>query len=380
RIPLVAPKTWTIRVEDGTGLYDDSSLFVPPPSLGLSDSLGSPGASFTVRLRGFRSAEQVAIRWYGVGGTTFRTLATVTVSATGSADEPVTSPATALEGGHRVEGLGQTSGYRAESVFSTTASGAIRYLTQGSSGCKRIAFIFNVGVGYPLDTGVLATLKTKSVPATMFPMGWWADANPTMMKRLMTDGYVTIIGSHGYGSRELTTLSDSAVVSDIQKAGQAIERITGAPPGPWFTPYAAAIDTRVKNLIAGQGYTPVGWKISARDYGSTATESEVYSRVVNNAYDGAIVEFHIDGPATSTSTGRALPRIIDTLRGRGYRFVTIPQMAMACSALPPGSTAINSDLVRRSVAVLPSSLLDRSAPASQLRRRRGVRGRRVAAR
>jgi hypothetical protein len=86
-------------------------------------------------------------------------------------------------------------------------------------------------------------------------------------------------------------------------------------------------------LIAGQGHLPVGWRIAARDYDETVYEADVYQRVVGNPYDGAIVEFHIDGPATATSTGRALPRIIDNLRNRGYRFVTIPQMAVACSAV-----------------------------------------------
>ena len=151
------------------------------------------------------------------------------------------------------------------------------------------------------------------------------------MNRLVADGYV--IGSHGYARQELTPLSDANVVKDIQKAGKAIEQATGAPAGPWFTPYAAAIDGRVMSLIAGQGYLPVGWRLAARDYDETAYEADDYQRVVGNAYDGAIVEFHIDGPATATSTGRALPRIIDNLRNRGYRFVTITQMAVASSAV-----------------------------------------------
>jgi peptidoglycan-N-acetylglucosamine deacetylase len=147
---------------------------------------------------------------------------------------------------------------------------------------------------------------------------------------------------------------------DIQQAGKSIARVLGAPPGPWFTPYAAAIDARVMKLIAGQGYVPVGWRISARDYDNTATEDDIYWRVVGNAYDGAIVEFHIDGPATARSTGRALPRIIDTLRSRGFQFVTVPDMAVSCSyfstALPtrlavPLPTVASADLPPASIIV-----------------------------
>jgi peptidoglycan/xylan/chitin deacetylase (PgdA/CDA1 family) len=257
-------------------------------------------------------------------------LLTATVSTKGSASVSFTVPSHAGKGGHRVEAVGRTSALRASSSLTVTAPGEIRYLDEGARGCTRIAFIFDVGIGDPFDTGVLATLSSNDVPATMFLMGWWADKNPSLARRLATDGYV--IGSHGYAQQALTGRSDAAVSADIQAAAKAITRATGAPPEPWFTPYAAAIDARVMRLIAGQGLVPVGWHVAANDYDETATEDAVYRRVVDNAYDGAIVEFHIDGPATRTSTGRALPRIIATLRDRGYQFVTIPEMALRCGA------------------------------------------------
>jgi peptidoglycan/xylan/chitin deacetylase (PgdA/CDA1 family) len=206
----------------------------------------------------------------------------------------------------------------------------VRYLDQGAAGCKRIAFIFDVGIGNTFDTGILATLAANDVPATMFLMGWWADRYPALARRLANDGYV--IGSHGYAAQELTSRSDAAIASDIRAATKAITKATGVPPERWFTPYAAAIDNRVKAVIAKEGYVPVGWRVPANDYAASATEEDVYRRVVNGAYDGAIVEFHIDGPATRTSTGRALPRIIKTLRDRGYQFVTIPEMALRCTS------------------------------------------------
>jgi hypothetical protein len=50
-----------------------------------------------------------------------------------------------------------------------------------------------------------------------------------------------------------------------------------------------------------------------------------------NVYDGAIVELHLDGPASATSTGVALPWIVDELRDAGYTFVTIPELARPCA-------------------------------------------------
>ena len=202
------------------------------------------------------------------------------------------------------------------------------YFVAGDPGCNRVAWIFNIGVGAEPATGILDTLAAKDVPATMFVMGWWVEERPPILERMAQEGYV--IGSHGYGANELTTLSDDAVIEDLERSVAAIEAAIGRPMDPYFTPYAAAIDDRVRHLVADQGYLTVGWEVPAADYGADATEEGVYARVMQNIYDGAIVELHLDGPASAESTGRALPRMIDDLRAQGYQFVTIPEMLEPC--------------------------------------------------
>jgi peptidoglycan/xylan/chitin deacetylase (PgdA/CDA1 family) len=202
------------------------------------------------------------------------------------------------------------------------------YLLEGTAGCNRVALIFDVGIGDEFDWGIIDTLQNEDVPATMFIMGWWAKAYPSYAKRLADDGFV--IGSHGDQSVELTGMSDAAVVQDIQHAAAAIQDATGAPPEPWFTAYAAASDDRIRSLVARQGYLPVSRAVPAIDYGADATAAGVYQRVTSQVYDGAIVEMHLDGPASATSTGVALPKLIHTLRAQGYQFVTIPDMASPC--------------------------------------------------
>lgn len=204
----------------------------------------------------------------------------------------------------------------------------VPYLLQGEEGCKRVALIFNVGVGEEPASGILDVLKSEQVPATMFVMGWWADERPPILQRMVDEGYP--IGSHGYAPIELTEQSDDAVAHDIEQAAEAIERATGKPPARFFTPYAAAINERVRAVVAAAGYLPVSWTVPAADYGADATEEAVYERVMGNIHDGAIVELHLDGPASAESTGLALPRIISDLRIEGYQFVTIPEMAQPC--------------------------------------------------
>lgn len=201
---------------------------------------------------------------------------------------------------------------------------------RGAAGCNRIALAFNIGIGYEPDRSILDTLDRFDVPATMFVMGGWAEQNPKLLREMVDQGLV--IGSHGNDAIELTLRSDAEIAADITTADAKIRAVIGDDLGPWFTPYAAAMDDRVRAIVAGQGYLPVGWEVPAADYGADATADGVWANVVPNAYDGAIVEMHFDGPNTAASTGTALPWVIDALTKRGYEFVTIPELTMPCDA------------------------------------------------
>lgn len=199
---------------------------------------------------------------------------------------------------------------------------------QGNAGCGRVALIFNMGSGYDPATSILNTLSDYGVRATMFPMGWFAESRPDIVQWMSSSGHV--IGSHGYLGPELTYRSDWDVANDIAASSGAIANAIGYWPAPWFTPFAGAADDRVRALAAEQGYTTVSWGVSANDWSFDATASSVYSNVMDNVYDGAIVELHFDSPTTTYSTAEALPWIIEDLTARGYSLVTVPEMAQGC--------------------------------------------------
>jgi peptidoglycan/xylan/chitin deacetylase (PgdA/CDA1 family) len=216
----------------------------------------------------------------------------------------------------------------ANGLYLATDPAHVPYLEKGAAGCQRVALIFNIGVGFEPAEGILDTLAAEDVPATMFVMGWWAAEHPPILDRMVRENY--IIGSHGNWPQPLTELTDGDVWEDLGQAMEAIEHATGEPPAPLFTPYAAAIDERVRAIVAASGALPVAWEVPAADYGADATADSVYERVMSGIYDGAIVELHLDGPASAASTGVALPWLIRDLGAQGYRFVTIPEMSEPC--------------------------------------------------
>ncbi len=198
----------------------------------------------------------------------------------------------------------------------------------GEPGCQRVALIFNVGMDYEPRLGVLENLAVAGVPATIFPMGSWARSYPDLVWWMANQGFP--IGSHGDQAIPLTWRADWEIAQDVRDAHWALESALGYPPAPYFTPYAADTDDRVRAIVAAEGYVPVGWEVSSADWTWDATPMSVYDNVMSGVYDGAIVEFHLDAPNTAGSTEVALPWIVADLAAQGYTFVTVSGLMSPC--------------------------------------------------
>lgn len=199
---------------------------------------------------------------------------------------------------------------------------------EGEPGCDRIALIFNIGVGFEPAFDILDTLEADDVPATLFMMGWWLDWDPASARSIASYGLP--IGSHGDWPPELTLRDDADVKADLWGAEEAFLRVLGEPPAPYLTGFAGGSDARVDEIAADLGYLTVGWTVDTADWDPSVSASAIHERVMDQAYDGAIVELHLDAAASTTTTAVALPWIIEDLRAQGYEFVTIPEMTRPC--------------------------------------------------
>ncbi|HYH12557.1 MAG TPA: polysaccharide deacetylase family protein [Thermomicrobiales bacterium] len=221
----------------------------------------------------------------------------------------------------------------AYTLFLSSHASSPELVRSGVPGCQRIALIFNAGIGEEPSEEILETLVTTQTPVTVFAMGWWADTYPGYLHRLVT-GANAVIGTHGHTQLFLTEASDEQIVAEIHNSAEAIREVTGYEPARYYTPYATDSDQRVERIIAGEGYLPVGWTIAAADYNHDDSAGEIYDRVMGGVHDGAIVELHLDGPATDQSTALALPSIIRDLEARGYQLVTVPEILLPCPSAP----------------------------------------------
>jgi peptidoglycan-N-acetylglucosamine deacetylase len=231
-------------------------------------------------------------------------------------------------------------------------------IQQGVAGCNRVALIFNAGVGEAPSESILNTLTTTDTPATLFAMGWWAETYPNYLREMANAGLV--VGSHGNTQTLLTREGDARIVSEVQDSAWVIEQTLGTPPERLYTPYATDSDARVGRIIAEQGWLPIRWTVAAEDYDADDTADEVYNRVMSGIVDGAIVELHLDGPATDQSTAIALPRIIADLEASGFTLVTVPEILLPCGSASSGTSTASAVAVseRRSMT---SARVDQTA-------------------
>jgi peptidoglycan/xylan/chitin deacetylase (PgdA/CDA1 family) len=197
-------------------------------------------------------------------------------------------------------------------------------VVRGDSSRPWISVIFNAGAGYPPAPSILDALKARKIRTTFFLMGWWAEQNPDLVRRIVADGHE--IASHGYKVFDLTLASNAEVVDDLERADAAITAITGRTTRPLWSASASARDARVNRLAASIGYRPIFWTADAGDWGTGSTAEGVTQRVLGGARNGAIIVSHMESPRTADTVAPAWPAILDALQARGYRLVTISEL------------------------------------------------------
>lgn len=188
---------------------------------------------------------------------------------------------------------------------------------QGSNQEKEMALTINVFWGEEYLPQMLATFKEKNVPATFFIGGTWAKKFPELTKEIDAAGHE--IGSHGYSHPHPDSLSKSANLKEMQKTEDLIYKITGQRPKLFAPPYGEHGPT-VLQAAQEAGYKTILWTIDTIDWQRPQPQI-ITQRVTSKASNGAIVLMHPTAP-----TVNALPVIIDELKAKDYKFVTVSKL------------------------------------------------------
>jgi len=207
---------------------------------------------------------------------------------------------------------------------------------------RRIALTFDDGPDPRWTPKIAAILRREHVSATFFVVGSEAARHPDLVRLVVRDG--NELGNHTFTHVALSNGAGWQRRLQLDFTEAVIVGITGHYTRFVRPPYSAtpaAVTNQVERdlaALAGRRYL-----IVLANYDSEDWTRPGVSRIVHNASPpgrtGGIVMFH-DGGGNRSETITALARLIPLLRARGFRFVTVSELAgLPRSAIEPAAPA-----------------------------------------
>jgi peptidoglycan/xylan/chitin deacetylase (PgdA/CDA1 family) len=164
-------------------------------------------------------------------------------------------------------------------------------------------------------SAVLGILHRYHAHATFYVIGDHIGGHDELLRRMLREG--DEIGNHTWNHHP------GASRGQLVATSTRIHRATGFWPCLFRAPYGATSRGLIRTAASAH-MTTIQWDVDPRDW-SRPGSGAIYSRVVHGAHAGSIVVMH-DGGGPRGETLAALPRIIRTLRHRGYRLVTTSRL------------------------------------------------------
>jgi len=213
----------------------------------------------------------------------------------------------------------------------------VKELRRGNPSLKEVALTFDDGPHPAYTSCILAILHHYRVPVTFFMVGVQAARYPEWVKMAFQEGHE--IGSHTYDHFRLVGLPFDEQTYQIEEFQQLIFKLTGTYPR-FLRPPGGSYNAQTVELMNRNGLAVGLWSFNPKDLTDVAAQ-ELYRSILQNVSNGGVIMLH-DG---SAATVEMLPLLIETLKRRGYRFVTMSQMLAHADAkvLPRSAEAAEAE-------------------------------------
>lgn len=190
-------------------------------------------------------------------------------------------------------------------------------VTKENADAPKVALTFDDGPHAKYTGELLDGLKERNVKASFFLIGQYAKEEPKLVERIKREGH--LIGNHTYHHVNLTRLSREEAKKELTETDRIISNITGEhvaymrPPfGEWH-----------EDLEVEMEVMPVMWTVDPLDW-TTENVDEIVNKVVTDIEENDIILLH----DCYGSSVKAALRIVDTLKGEGFEFVTADEILL----------------------------------------------------
>ncbi|WP_245912451.1 polysaccharide deacetylase family protein [Brunnivagina elsteri] len=186
---------------------------------------------------------------------------------------------------------------------------------------KVIALTFDDGPWKETTPKMLDILKQNGVKATFFWVGTALQENPEIGRQVVEDGHA--IANHTF-HHWYKQMDAATAKSEIERTADLIYKTTGVKT-TLFRPPGGYLNNGLAGYAKSQNYAVVMWSQTSADTDPKAKYQVFIKNVLRDAKPGGIVLMH-DGGGDRRRTVQALPLIIQGLKEKGYRFVTVPEI------------------------------------------------------
>lgn len=186
-----------------------------------------------------------------------------------------------------------------------------------------VALTFDDGPTTDYTQPVLEILKAHDVRATFFLTGRETAENPQEAKAIADAGHE--IGNHSWSHNRMILVSPTTVREEIESTDAAI-RDAGYQAELHFRPPYGKKLVSLPWYLAQNDRTTIMWDVEPEADPITAADPQAMADyVISNATNGSIIIMHVMYESRGTSR-QALPALIDGLKARGLKFVTVSEL------------------------------------------------------
>ena len=184
---------------------------------------------------------------------------------------------------------------------------------------KIVYLTFDDGPIPDVTTWVLDLLKEKNIKASFFCIGDNIRKYPKIFSRIIEEGHT--VGNHTFNHINGWKNSSELYTQNISKCNNEIEKHVKLERKLFRPPYGRITPKQIK-ILKQKGYDIIMWELLSCDYNKHLSAQECYNNATKRVRPGSIIVFH-DSLKAQKNLRKALPKTIDRLLEKGYRFSTL---------------------------------------------------------
>lgn len=188
---------------------------------------------------------------------------------------------------------------------------------------KQVALTFDDGPMPDYTEAMIQMLEQHQIKATFFVTGAESEQYPQAAQQLVKAGHE--LGNHSYSHRRMVFKSPRFVAQEIERTDAAIRAAGWQGPILFRPPYGKRLVVLPWYLAQHDRITAL-WDLEPDSDPQLSQSPEALAQhVIDRAQPGSVILLHVMYPSRETSR-QAVPLIVEGLKAKGFRFVTLGEM------------------------------------------------------